>query len=425
MEYPERIVEFAFCPRPCYQYLADLADPEDWGEDGRVLVNYIDFTYRRAAELMRRQGACGSYIVVDGEAACLDTGLFTSRFEEIYALFERNSRPDAQPWFLKGFYKASDTALAGIDVLPERVHYAENPADLVYDFHLAVRPNIDHILGDENNLLRVPEALRGSSNARLLRRVFEGAIAEAERKAAANYTIAVPQYYNGRIQLLLPLCLTGDMPELALTIQREEGFYSARTCLTLEMAYNNARQICRPMDAAMAQTMTASSAPLRASVDQSPARPSWMEPTMAMAPMQTVSDAVTNPSTKCASPELPVLSRNHVPRVSKRASRSSSSPATVPRASEMSIVIVPCVPRVMVPSAAAVATSMCCSVPAAPTKMTHTPHARSRALWRRSVTSELARSPMVPPPTMQATFMSVPRPIMGLPALVRWRLAAL
>lgn len=247
MEYPERIVEFAFCPRPCYQYLADLADPEDWGEDGRVLVNYIDFTYRRAAELMRRQGACDSYIVVDGEAACLDTGLFTSRFEEIYTLFERNSRPDAQPWFLKGFYKASDTALAGIDVLPERVHYAENPADLVYDFHLAVRPNIDHILGDENNLLRVPEALRGSSNARLLRRVFEGAIAEAERKAAANYTIAVPQYYNGRIQLLLPLCLTGDMPELALTIQREEGFYSARTCLTLEMAYNNARQICRPM----------------------------------------------------------------------------------------------------------------------------------------------------------------------------------
>lgn len=181
------------------------------------------------------------------EAVHLETGLFTSRFEEIYALFERNSRPDAQPWFLKGFYKASDTALAGIDVLPERVHYAENPADLVYDFRLAVRPNIDHILGDENNLLRVPEALRGSSNARLLRRVFEGAIAEAERKAAANYTIAVPQYYNGRIQLLLPLCLTGDAPELALTIQREEGFYSARTCLTLEMAYNNARQICRPM----------------------------------------------------------------------------------------------------------------------------------------------------------------------------------
>ena len=34
---------------------------------------------------------------------------------------------------------------------------------------------------------------------------------------------------------------TGD-----LAVQREDGFYSARTCLTIEMAYNNARLICRP-----------------------------------------------------------------------------------------------------------------------------------------------------------------------------------
>ncbi|MDB1820787.1 DUF3825 domain-containing protein, partial [Collinsella aerofaciens] len=58
--------------------------------------------------------------------------------------------------------------------------------------------------------------------------------------------VSVPQFYGGRIQLLLPLCLTGDKPELALTIQREDGFYAARTCLTLDMAYNNARLICRP-----------------------------------------------------------------------------------------------------------------------------------------------------------------------------------
>ena len=58
--------------------------------------------------------------------------------------------------------------------------------------------------------------------------------------------MAGAQFYDGRIQLLLPLCLTGDKPGLALTIQREDGFYSARTCLTLDMAYNNARLICRP-----------------------------------------------------------------------------------------------------------------------------------------------------------------------------------
>lgn len=86
----------------------------------------------------------------------------------------------------------------------------------------------------------------GEGNSLLLRRAFEGAVVEAARRAAANYTLAVPQFYGGRIQLLLPLCLTGDKPELALTIQREDGFYAARTCLTLEMAYNNARLICRP-----------------------------------------------------------------------------------------------------------------------------------------------------------------------------------
>lgn len=132
------------------------------------------------------------------------------------------------------------------EYLPCRVHFAEDPSQLVFDYRLPIRCNIDHILGDEENLTRIPEALKGETNSLLLRRAFEGAVVEAARRAAANYTLAVPQFYAGRIQLLLPLCLTGDTPELALAVQREDGFYSARTCLTLEMAYNNARLICRP-----------------------------------------------------------------------------------------------------------------------------------------------------------------------------------
>ncbi len=94
---------------------------------------------------------------------------------------------------------------------------------------------------------------------------------------------------------------------------------------------------------------------------------------MAMAPMQTVSEAETNPSTKRVSPELPVLSRSHSPRVSKRASMSSSSPATVQSASETRSIIVPWVESAMEASVAMVATSVCWSVPAAPTKMTQRP----------------------------------------------------
>lgn len=246
------LYDFAFCPEPCYERLVDLANPEPWGEGNRVLKNYLLFAFKRAVQLTKRDHATAAapsaLPIVFDEGLCLfNTGLYTRRYETVYALFEPNTREDArQRWFLKGFFKESDPALLSFEYLPCRVRFAEDPSELVFDYRLPIRSNIDHILGDERNLTRIPASLKGEENSLLLRRAFEGAVVEAARRAAANYTLAVPQFYNGRIQLLLPLCLTGDKPELALTIQREDGFYSARTCLTLDMAYNNARLICRP-----------------------------------------------------------------------------------------------------------------------------------------------------------------------------------
>lgn len=245
------VYDFAFCPEPCYERLADLADPEDWGPCNRILKNYLSFSFSRAVFLTERdvdQTAPSNLPLVFDDDRCLfNTGLYTRRYETIYGLFEPNTKPDArQRWFLKGFFKESDPMLVSFEYLPCRVRFAEDPSELVFDYRLPIRSNIDHILGDEENLTRIPASLMGEGNSLLLRRAFEGAVVEAARRAAANYTLAVPQFYGGRIQLLLPLCLTGDKPELALTIQREDGFYAARTCLTLDMAYNNARLICRP-----------------------------------------------------------------------------------------------------------------------------------------------------------------------------------
>ena len=245
--FADDLYDFAFCPESCYERLVDLANPEPWGEGNRVLKNYLLFSFKRAVQLTKRDHATAAapsaLPIVFDEGLCLfNTGLYTCRYETVYALFEPNTREDArQRWFLKGFFKESDPALLSFECLPCRVHFAEDPSELVFDYRLPIRSNIDHVLGDERNLTRIPESLRGEENSLLLRRAFEGAVVEAARRAAANYTLAVPQFYNGRIQLLLPLCLTGDKPELALTIQREDGFYSARTCLTLDMAYNNAR----------------------------------------------------------------------------------------------------------------------------------------------------------------------------------------
>ena len=245
------VYDFAFCPEPCYDRLVDLADPEDWGPGNRILKNYLSFSFSRAVFLTERdvdQTAPSNLPLVFDDDRCLfNTGLYTRRYETIYGLFEPNTKPDArQRWFLKGFFKESDPMLVSFEYLPCRVRFAEDPSELVFDYRLPIRSNIDHILGDEENLTRIPASLMGEGNSLLLRRAFEGAVVGAARRAAANYTLAVPQFYGGRIQLLLPLCLTGDKPELALTIQREDGFYAARTCLTLDMAYNNARLICRP-----------------------------------------------------------------------------------------------------------------------------------------------------------------------------------
>lgn len=217
------VYDFAFCPEPCYERLADLADPEDWGPGNRILKNYLSFSFSRAVFLTERdadQTAPSNLPLVFDDDRCLfNTGLYTRRYETIYGLFEPNTKPDArQRWFLKGFFKESDPMLVSFEYLPCRVRFAEDPSELVFDYRLPIRSNIDHILGDEENLTRIPASLMGEGNSLLLRRAFEGAVVEAARRAAANYTLAVPQFYGGRIQLLLPLCLTGDKPELALTI---------------------------------------------------------------------------------------------------------------------------------------------------------------------------------------------------------------
>lgn len=69
-----------------------------------------------------------------------------------------------------------------------------------------------------------------------------------KKKVSTNYKLAIPQYYEGKIQLLLPLCLGTDngKPDLALAVTKLETCYQGHTCLTLDMAYNNARLIAKP-----------------------------------------------------------------------------------------------------------------------------------------------------------------------------------
>ena len=76
---------------------------------------------------------------------------------------------------------------------------------------------------------------------------LSGSIETMKKKVSANYRLAVPQFYKGRIQLLLPLCLLSDKkPDVAIVVTKKDTCYQGHTCLSLDMAYNNARLIAKP-----------------------------------------------------------------------------------------------------------------------------------------------------------------------------------
>ena len=62
-----------------------------------------------------------------------------------------------------------------------------------------------------------------------------------------NHRTPAPQYFNGRLQFLLPLSFERpDCADLVLAVEPYDEFYRATTCLTLAMAYSNARLLGRP-----------------------------------------------------------------------------------------------------------------------------------------------------------------------------------
>ena len=155
----------------------------------------------------------------------------------------------------------------------------------------------------------------------------------------------------------------------------------------------------------MIMTMTASRTVLAKSTDGSPSRRSLMEPMTAIAPMQTVNEAVTKPSTKRVSPLLPVFRRSQMPNFSMRSSMLMASPMRAPPMRLASMQFVPTSARPP-PSSA----SISLTAPVRPRKMTATAQAIMSVFWKRSEIKRPQPSPSIPPATMPATFAKIPIP---------------
>ncbi len=223
--------------------------PEQQQYKHPILYNYIHHTFKRLKE--EYDGTDNpkfkqSKIAIVGDKACFNTGLYTDNYEQIFGYFTRNRREGAQPWYMMGFVRESDLELNDFVPLPTRAEYFTDISDLIFDYRLEIRVNVEHILNNPNNIARLPRIFQNTGQRELLMNIFSGAVNLAKKKVAANYRLAVPQYYEGRVQLLLPLCLESSVPDAALVIYKEGSIYQGRTLLTIDMAYNNARLIAKP-----------------------------------------------------------------------------------------------------------------------------------------------------------------------------------
>ena len=126
---------------------------------------------------------------------------------------------------------------------------------------------------------------------------------------------------------------------------------------------------------------------------------------MAMAPMQTVREAVTKAFTNCLSPSLPVFRFSHSPKRSKPFSMPISSPMTVPMARQsttsMDLPLTRVLPSIL---------SMPCMAPAMAMNRVLTPQAVVRDCCCSCFRSLPVKWPISPPRMMAALLITVPSP---------------
>ena len=211
--------------------LSKIAAPEEWSNNtypnNGILANYIVKTYEK---LQAERN-----IIFEQNYALFNTGLFTKYYEPIYAY---HSEQDIL------FLTEYDLGKRGIVKYPDRANYFERPELLLFDWHYKINIHYKHILEDNKSRINIPEDILNSHN---LLNTFNGAIDTMKKKVSSNYKLVIPQYFEGKVQLLLPLCLhTDDIPDLALVVTKIGNVYQGHTCLTLDMAYNNARLIAKP-----------------------------------------------------------------------------------------------------------------------------------------------------------------------------------
>lgn len=243
-----QLSDFAFFPRRSFtkqddylDYIATYALKENWGDDRRYLVRYVDYNFQLAFE----QGLVNE--APDGAYALWRVGNLVTRDNEPISIFcARNRIEGKQPYY---FVRVFNSRRCGIRVGGQELEVPAPPSprydppeyqadyDLVYQF--------EHYL--EDNKERAEQALPGLTEHQRFLCVFASAHLAHKRGAAVAQWYRDKRADSGTYQWLLPLHITHDdvsgRPDLVATLDPDDAHreYRIRTVLPPSWAYPNAR----------------------------------------------------------------------------------------------------------------------------------------------------------------------------------------
>lgn len=261
----------------------DFGHPNEYGHMHEILYNYITYTFFRLKQEDKIMFSNSRHL------AAFNSGLVDSFYNDIYVCFEPNTY-DFPEWRYVGLAARGRNDLqkkvnANFNPLPQRAEWFTSLDEIFFDTKKELRVAYEHIVLDNLHRFPVEWLYRelGDSYIKMLQlpsldeeffsesEVFDklktllneddmalnmivkelkAAIDMSCKRVGWNYKAAVPSYYpkGNSISFLLPLCLIKpDKSDVALVVELEEsGVYQGETIITMEMAYTDARLICRP-----------------------------------------------------------------------------------------------------------------------------------------------------------------------------------
>lgn len=260
----------------------DFGRPNEYGYRFDILKSYINYTFFR---ILRQEKI---RIAPDGSFAAFNSGLVDRWYDDIYVCFE--PQLGSPEWRYCGLATLGNRGLrkkliASINPLPERAEWFTSIDEILFDTKRELDSDFEHIFLDNLNRLPIEWVTGQIGNDALkkmgvdvedtdivdeddfydalidfvecdfsaftkLRAGVNEAIELALKRVSWNYKAAIPSYYpkHDSMSFLLPLCLLNpDRADAALVVElQESGVYQGVTILTMEMAYKDARLICRP-----------------------------------------------------------------------------------------------------------------------------------------------------------------------------------